>query len=91
MADAAPATIVRNGRNVTINVPAFRIELPAPFSLTPTATAVIVHPDFGPLRVRLPVQFGVEDPRFTRETEQELVAAAQMKYVEAVCERMERK
>lgn len=91
MNDPAPTTIVRNGRNVTLNVPAFRLALPSPLALKPVAEAVIVHPDFGALRINLPMAFGVDDPRFTSETEQELIVAAQVQYVEAVCKRMEKR
>lgn len=87
--DAAPTTVVRDGRNVTITVPPVRLGLPSRLAPNPVAVAEIVHPDFGPLRIRLPMAFGVDDPRFTSETEQELIAAAQMQYVEEVCKRME--
>ena len=83
-------TIIRGGREVTITVPSFRLALPSPLALTPIAEAVITHPDFGPLRIRLPMAFGTSDPRFTQETELELIAQAQVKYVEMVCARMER-
>ncbi|MFZ1927374.1 MAG: hypothetical protein WAU42_14700 [Solirubrobacteraceae bacterium] len=86
-----PTTIVRNGRNVTITVPAFQLALPSPFAPKPVAEAVIVHPDFGPLLVKLPMAFGTGDPRFTSETEFELIAGAQAAYVEAVCKRLEKR